>query len=466
MTANPQKIVIIGAGPAGYVGAIRAAQLGAEVILIEKGDVGGVCLNVGCIPTKVLTSAAHSLTQFKRSDQFGIKSDAPSLDLPQLMRKKEQTVRRFVSGVKHLLKSNKVNIISGTAKLLDRKTVEITQKDGKKEKIDTDRILICTGSVPVVPDIPGIDSEGILGSTEALDIQSVPEKFLIIGAGAIGCEFASIYHAFGSEVVLVEMLLQILPTEDEEITKNLRRLWERKGIQIHTDSKITKIADSKNGKKKVTVSTSEGEKEFEVHKILVSAGRKAFTSGLGIEEVGIKTGKGTILVDEYMTTNVEDIYAAGDCIGGRLYAHVASMEAETAVENALGANKKMDYAAVPGCIFTHPEVGSVGLTEKAAKDKGMNIKIGRFPFIASGRALCENELDGMVKIIAEEKSGKIIGAHILGNRATDLITELTLAMKMGATVDDIIQTIHPHPTLSEPIREAALKLQNRPIHIL
>lgn len=466
MTSNPQKIAIVGAGPAGYVGAIRAAQLGAEVILIEKGEVGGVCLNVGCIPTKVLTSAAHTFTQFKRSEQFGIRSETPFLDLPRLMRKKEQTVKRFVSGVKHLLKSNKVATISGTAKLHDKKTIQITQKDGKKEKIDADKILICTGSVAIVPDIPGIESEGVMGSTEALDIQSLPEKLLIIGAGAIGCEFASIYHALGSEVILVEMLSQILPTEDEEITKNLRRLWERKGIEIHTDSKVTKIADSKNGKKKVTVSTSEGEKEFEVDKILVSVGRKVYTSDLGIEEIGVKTKKGNILVDEHMRTNIENIYAAGDCIGGWLYAHVASMEAEIAVENALGENKKIDYTAVPGCIFTHPEVGSVGLTEKQAKEKGIDVKIGRFPFIASGRALCENEPDGMVKIIAEEGSGRILGAHILGNRATDLITELTLSMKIGATVDDIIETIHPHPTLSEPIRESALKLQNRPIHIL
>jgi dihydrolipoamide dehydrogenase len=463
---SSEKLVIIGAGPAGYVGAIRAAQLGAEVILIEKEEVGGVCLNVGCIPTKVLTSAAHTLSLFKRSDQIGIKSEAPTLDLPQLMRKKEQTVRRFVSGVKHLLKSNKVTTLTGSARLLDKKTIELTQKDGKKEKIDTDKILICTGSVPIIPDLPGIESEGIMGSTEALDIQSLPENLLIIGAGAIGCEFASIYHSYGSKVILVEMLSQILPTEDEEISKNLRRLWERKGIQIHTDSKVTKIADSKNNKKIVTVSTSEGEKEFEVDKILLSVGRKAYISNLGIEEVGIKTEKGAILVDEGMRTNIENIYAAGDCIGGWLYAHVASMEAEIAVENALGENKKMDYTAVPGCIFTHPEVGSVGLTEKQAIEKGINVKIGRFPFIASGRALCENEPDGIVKIIAGEKSGKIIGAHILGNRATDLITELTLGMKMGATIDDIIDTIHPHPTLSEPIRESALKLQSRPIHIL
>jgi dihydrolipoamide dehydrogenase len=382
------------------------------------------------------------------------------------MKKKEQTVRRFVSGVKHLLKSNKVNTISGTAKLLDKKIIELTQKDGKKEEIKTDKILICTGSIPIIPDIPGIESEGIIGSTEALNIKSLPEKLLIIGAGAIGCEFASIYHSYGSEVILVEMLSQILPTEDDEISKNLRRLWERKGIEIYTDSKVTKISNSKNTKMTVTVSTSEGEKEFEVDKILLSVGRKAYISGLGIEELGIKTEKGAILVDDHMRTNVENIYAAGDCIGGWLYAHVASMEAEIAVENALGENKKMDYTAVPGCIFTHPEVGSVGLTEKAAKDKGINVKIGKFPFIASGRALCENEPDGMVKIIADEKSGKIIGAHILGNRATDLITELTLSIKMGVTIDDIIHTIHPHPTLSEAIREAGLKLHDRPIHIL
>jgi len=466
MASKSEKIAIIGAGPAGYVGAIRAAQLGAQVILIEKNEVGGVCLNVGCIPTKVLTSAAHTFTQFKGADQLGIKSQGTSMDFPQLMKRKEQTVTRFVSGVKHLLKWNKITTISGTAELLDKKTTEVTQKDGKKEKIDADKILICTGSVPIVPNIPGIDSEGIMGSTEALSITSLPQKLLIIGAGAIGCEFASIYHACGSEVILVEMLSQILPTEDEEIGKSLRRLWERKGIKIHTDSKVAKISNLKNGKKRVTVSTSEGEKEFEVDKILISVGRKANTSDLGIEELGIKTENGAILVDEYMRTNVENIYAAGDCVGGWFFAHVASMEAEVAIENALGESKKMDYTVVPRCIFTHPEVGSVGLTEKEAKEKGVNVKIGRFPFIASGRALCENEPDGMVKIMADEKSGTIIGAHILGNRATDLITELTLSMKMGAKVEDIIDTIHPHPTLSEAIRESALKLQNRPIHIL
>lgn len=466
MTSKSEKIIIIGAGPAGYVGAIRAAQLGGEVILIEKEEVGGVCLNVGCIPTKVLTSAAHTLTQFRKSDQFGIKSEAPFLDLPQLMKRKEQTVKRFVTGVKQLLKSNKVTTVSGTAKLLDKKTIELTQKDGKKEKIEADKILICTGSVPVKPDIPGLDSEGVMGSTEALNIQTLPEELLIIGAGAIGCEFASIYRAFGSEVILVEMLSQILPTEDEEISKNLRRLWERSGIKIYTDSKVTEISASKKGKKLVYVSAPKEKIEFEVDKILVSVGRKANTSDLGLKKVGIKTQQGNIIVDEYMKTSVENIYAAGDCIGGWFFAHVASMEVEVAVENALGKNKKMDYTAVPRCIFTHPEIGSAGLTEKEAEEKGIRFKTGRFPFIASGRALCENEPDGMVKLMAEEKSEKIIGAHILGNRATDLITELTLAMKLGAKVEDIIQTIHPHPTLSEAIREAVLKLQNRPIHIL
>ena len=305
-----------------------------------------------------------------------------------------------------------------------------------------------------------------MGSTEALDIQSIPEKLLVIGAGAIGCEFASVYHAFGSEVILVEMLPQILPTEDEEITKNLRRLWERSGIKILTHSKVTEITTTKNGNKVVSVSTEKEKMDFEVERVLLSVGRQANTSGLGIEEVGLKTEKGAIRVDEYMRASVENIYAAGDCIGGWFFAHVASMEAEVAVANALGENKKMDYAAVPRCIFTCPEVGSVGLTEKEAKEKKMNFKTGRFPFIASGRALCENEPDGMVKIIAQEESGRIIGAHILGNRATDLITELTLAMKMGAKIEDIIDTIHPHPTLSEALREAVLKLQNRPIHIL
>ncbi|KPK77728.1 MAG: hypothetical protein AMJ89_01895, partial [candidate division Zixibacteria bacterium SM23_73] len=271
---------------------------------------------------------------------------------------------------------------------------------------------------------------------------------------------------FGTQVTIVEMLSQILPGEDQEIVAGLRTSLERAGIKIFTDSKVSKIASAKEGKKIITVSSPKGEIDIETEKVLVSVGRKANTKDLGLDKLGIKMDRSNILVDQHLKTSLPDVYAAGDCIGNWLLAHVASMEAELAVENALGLQKKMDYTAVPRCIFTHPEIGSVGLTERQATDQGIKIKTGKFPFIANGRAQAENETEGMVKIVADANSNKILGAHILGPRATDLIAELTLAMKMGAKTEDLIDTIHAHPTLAEPVREAALKAEARPIHII
>jgi dihydrolipoamide dehydrogenase len=463
--SSGKNLVIIGGGPAGYVGAIRASQLKVNVTLIEKDEVGGVCLNVGCIPTKVLTSTAHLFLSMKRSDRWGLKTHGINLDFPQVMRRKQMVAQRLVTGVKSLLKTNGVNLIRGTAKFLDEKVIEVRTDKDKTQKIEADKILIATGSVPIMLPIPGMELEGVVDSTGALSFAEIPKSMLIIGGGAIGCEFAYIYHSFGTQVTIVEMLSQILPGEDQEIVASLRTSLERAGIKIFTDSKASKITSGKEGKKIITVSSPKGEIDIETEKILVSVGRKANTKDLGLEKLGIKMDRSNILVDEYLKTNLPDVYAAGDCIGNWLLAHVASQEAEVAVENALGAKKKMDYTAVPRCIFTHPEIGSVGLTEKQATDQGIKIKTGKFPFIANGRAQAENETEGMVKIIADANSNKILGAHILGPRATDLIAELTLAMQMGAKTEDVIDTIHAHPTLTEPVREAALKLEGRPIHI-
>jgi len=289
---------------------------------------------------------------------------------------------------------------------------------------------------------------------------------LIIGGGYIGCEFAYIYHSFGTQITIVEMLSQILPGEDEEVGASLRTSMERSGIKIFTDSKVSRIAPTKEGTKTVTISAKDGETKVDVEKVLVSVGRKANTKEMGLEKLGIEMDRGTILTDDHLGTNLPHIFAAGDCIGNWLLAHVASMEAEIAVENALGEDKKMDYTAIPACIFTHPEIGSVGLNEKRAKEKGLEIKTGKFPLVACGRAQAENETEGFVKVVVEKTSGKILGAQILGHRATDLIAELTLAIKMRATTQNIIDTIHAHPTLSEPIREAFLKAEGRPIHMM
>jgi dihydrolipoamide dehydrogenase len=461
-----KKMLIIGGGPAGYVGAIRAAQLGANVTLIDKDEVGGTCLNVGCIPTKVLTSTAHLFLSMKHSERWGLKTSGINLDFPQVMKRKQMVVQRLVSGVKSLLKAHGVNLIKGTAKFLDEKEIEVKTDRDEIQKIGADKILIATGSIPILLPIPGMELEGVVDSTPALSFSEVPPSLLVIGGGAIGCEFAYIYHSFGTQVTIVEMLPQILPGEDQDVVATLRTSLEKAGIKIFTDSKVSRIAQGKDGKKTVTVSSAKGSFEIEVEKVLVSVGRKANTKDLGLENLGIKMDRTNIIVDQHLKTNLPDVYAAGDCIGNWLLAHVASMEAELAVENALGAQKKMDYTAVPHCTFTHPEIGSVGLTEKQATDQGIKIKVGKFPFLANGRAQAENEAEGMVKIIADANSHQILGAHILGHRATDLIAELTLSIKMGAKTEDIIDTIHAHPTLSEAIREAVLKAEGRPIHMM
>jgi dihydrolipoamide dehydrogenase len=461
-----KNLIIIGGGPAGYVGAIRAAQLGANVTVVEKEEVGGTCLNVGCIPTKVLTSAAHTYSTLKTADRWGLKISGMELDFSQLMKRKQMVVNRLVTGVKSLLKARGVNQVKGTATFLDEKQIEVKTNDGAVQKLEAERFLIATGSIPILLPIPGIESEGVIDSTGALSLSAIPQSMLIIGGGAIGCEFAYIYRSFGAQITIVELLPQILPGEDEEVSVGLRNSLEKSGIKIFTSSKVMEIAPIKDGKSKVTISSSDGETTVEAEKILLSAGRRPNTKDMGLEKIGIKMDRGIILVDDHLRTNIPHIFAAGDCIGNWLLAHVASMEAEIAVENALGEDKKMDYHAVPACIFTHPEIGSVGLNEKQAKEKGMEVKTGKFPMMASGRAQAENEPDGFVKVVVEKNSGKIVGAQILGHRATDLIAELTLAIQMGAKTSDIIDTIHAHPTLSEPIREAVLKAEGRPIHII
>ncbi|HEX7400918.1 MAG TPA: dihydrolipoyl dehydrogenase, partial [candidate division Zixibacteria bacterium] len=367
---------------------------------------------------------------------------------------------------KSLLKARGVNQIKGTATFLDEKQIEIKTNDGAVQKLEADKFLIATGSIPILLPIPGIESEGVIDSTGALSLSAIPQSMLIIGGGAIGCEFAYIYRSFGAQITIVELLPQILPGEDEEVSAGLRSSLEKSGIKIFTSSKVTEIAPTKDGKNRVTVSSSDGETKVEAEKILLSAGRRPNTKDMGLEKLGIKMDRGTILVDDHLSTNLPHIFAAGDCIGNWLLAHVASMEAEIAVENALGEDKKMDYHAVPACIFTHPEIGSVGLNERQAKEKGLEVKTGKFPMMACGRAQAENEPDGFVKVVVEKTSGKILGAQILGHRATDLIAELTLAIQMGAKTSDIIDTIHAHPTLSEPTREAVLKAEGRPIHMM
>ncbi len=466
MSDQARNVIIIGGGPAGYVGAIRAAQLGANVTVVEKEELGGTCLNVGCIPTKVLTSAAHTYSVLKTAPRWGLKTSGMELDWSLLMKRKQMAVTRLVTGVKSLLKARNVNVVKGTAAFLDEKTIEVKKEDGTSEKLGAHKFLVCPGSLPIRLPIPGVELEGVIDSTGALSLDSIPKSMLIIGGGVIGCEFAYIYNSFGTHITIVEMLPQIIPGEDEEIVAALRASMERSGMRIYTNSKVTRIDAGKGGGKTVAVSTKDEEIKVEAEKILLSVGRRPNTRDMGLEKLGIKMDRGTILVNDHLRTNLPHVYAAGDCIGNWLLAHVASMEAEIAVENALGHDKRMDYTAVPSCIYTHPEIGSVGLNERQAKEKGIEIKTGKFPMLACGRAQAELETEGFVKVVVEKNSGRILGAQILGHRATDLVAELTLAIRMGAKTEDVIDTIHAHPTLSEPIREAVLKADGRPIHMM
>ncbi|MGB7061172.1 MAG: dihydrolipoyl dehydrogenase [Candidatus Zixiibacteriota bacterium] len=466
MNGSDKNLIIIGGGPAGYVGAIRASQLGANVTVVEKEELGGTCLNVGCIPTKVLASAAHTLSTLKQAGRWGLKIQGTDLDFSMLMKRKQMVVTRLVTGVKSLLKSRGVKVVKGTASFIDEKKIEIKLEDGTIERLEGDKFLVATGSVPIKLPIPGIESQGVIDSTGALSLAAIPESMLIIGGGVIGCEFAYIYHSLGTKITIVEMLPQILPEEDGEVAAALRTSMERAGIKIFTDSQVARIDSGIEGARSVTFSGPDGDSTAEVEKVLVSVGRRANTADMGLEKLGVKMDRGTVIVDDHLRTNIPHVFAAGDCIGNWLLAHVASMEAEIAVENTMGESKRMDYTAVPSCVFTHPEIGSAGLSEKKAKEKGLEVNVGKFPMVACGRAQAENETEGFVKVVVEKASGKILGAQILGHRATDLIAELTLAIQMGAKAQDVIDTIHAHPTLSEPTREAVLKAEGRPIHMM
>ncbi len=453
--------LVIGGGPAGYVSAIRGAQLGAKVTLVEKGEIGGVCLNRGCIPTKSLLSVAELYHKLGNLSSFGLRAEGINLDWKGILERKDQVVRRLVGGVKHLLRAHKVRIIEGEARFLEPQMIEVKGKGRFKAK----EVLVATGSCPTQLPIKGMEGPGILNSDSALTLEGLPHSLLIIGGGGIGVEFAFIYGFFGCKVTLVELMDHILPAEDEELCLQLERTLRREGTKVYIGSQVKEVS-FKNGSYSASLETPTGEVQVTIEKILLAPGRKPYFKGLGLEEIGVKVENGAIAVNELLQTNIPHIYAAGDVIGGYLLAYVASMEGEIAAENALGGNLKVNYRAVPRCVFSWPELASVGLTAKGATELGYEVSIGRFPFAANGRALSEGEVEGWVKVVMEKRTKEILGIHILGPRATDLIAEAALALQMGAKGSDLVRTFHPHPTLSEPLREASLAALGRPLHIL
>lgn len=457
------RIAVIGAGPGGYVAAIRAARLGADVTIIEDTEVGGTCLNRGCIPTKAIITSTEVLEKIRNAQEFGleIKGDI-SFSLERIIERKDKVVGTLVKGIKGLFKGWGIELFEGRGIVLKPGRVKVTLKDGSEKEVDADKIIIATGSRPLNISTFPFDGDKILSSNDVLKLKEIPKSLIIIGAGVIGCEFASIFKSLGTEITMVEMMPHAVSTEDGEVSETLERELKKRKIKLILNTKVEKVTKENGG----AVATLTDGSEIRAEKILVSIGRAFNTENIGLEEVGIKKGqRGEILVKENMETNVPGIYAIGDVIGGIMLAHVASTEGLVAVENALGGNTSMDYSVVPSGIFTSPEIGSVGLREKEAIEKGHNIKIGRFPFRALGKAHASGEIAGMVKLIADAKDDRVLGVHIIGPHATDLIHEAALAMKMGSTANNIANTIHAHPTFSEALMEASEDVHGMAIHI-
>ena len=453
---------IIGGGPGGYVAAIKAAQLGGKVCLIEKGEWGGTCLNRGCIPTKTLFAVASLATQIQDAAGFGLKIQGAEVDYPQVLAHKNTTVTQLTGGITKLLKGNGVQTVNGVGTLTGKNTIEVSQIDGAKEQIDATKIIIATGSEPANIPLFEIDEEQVLTTTGMLNLQTLPESLVIVGGGVSGCEFASIFNGLGCRVTVIELLPTILATEDVQVIRQIRLFMKRKGIEIKTDVNVTQVDKSETG---VTATLASGE-QIQAEKMLVSIGRQFNSEGVGLQQVGVRTENGKIVVNERMETNIPGIYAVGDVASRYLLAHVASAEGVVAAQNCMGENAEIDYGTVPSCVFTIPEIAKVGMTEDEAKTEGYEFKVGRFPYAASGKALGMRETDGFVKVISDEEYGDILGVHILGAHASDLIHEAAVAIRLGASVADLAHTIHAHPTLGEIVMESAEAAYGQAIHIL
>jgi dihydrolipoamide dehydrogenase len=457
------KLAVLGAGPGGYVAAIRAAQLGAEVTVIEGSEVGGTCLNRGCIPTKAMVASAEALSKARELDKFGIELRGELVpNLARIIERKNKVVSTQVKGIRGLFKSWGITLKEGRGLLTSQKQIEVITKDGNTGTVEADAIIIATGSRPAaIPALP-FDGKNIISSTEALELTEIPRSLLIVGAGVIGCEFACIYRELGSEVTIIEMLPRAVATEDNEISELLEKELKKKKIKLFTGIRIEKAEIKNDG---VHVFLSDG-RELIAEKVLVSAGRTLNSGNIGLEAAGISRGnRGEIIVNNKMETNIPGIYAVGDVTGGILLAHMASTEGLVAAKNIMGINNAINYNVVPAAIFTSPEIASVGLREHQAAEKGLKYKTGHFQFRALGKAHVMGEITGFVKLIAEESSDKLIGAHIIGPHASDLISEAALAMKNGLTIRDIAETIHAHPTLAEGMMEAAEDLHGEAIHV-
>ena len=464
MANTHYNVAVIGAGPGGYVAAIRAAQLGAKTAIVEKQYLGGTCLNVGCIPSKAMLHIAEVMHNMESLDELGIHlPQPPTFDMRKGVAFKDKVVKRMTNGVGTLMKGNNIDVFDGLATLDASHTVTIS-KNGSSQQFSADKIILATGSLPSMPPFPGIDGHNVMNSDTCWDLPDTPKSLICVGGGVIGIELACMFNALGSQVTVVEMLLNILAPVDEEVRRLLVRILSKRGINIVTGAKVESIADE-GDLKKVIANTTKGEQSFSGEYVLMAVSRRANTSGLQhLMEQGLDNDRGCVRVNEKMETNLPGIYAIGDLVHGAGLAHVASTEGEVAADNALGHETTMDYSVVPNPIYTFPEIAFVGLTEAEAKEHYPEARVERFPWSANGKAVAIAETEGFVKVITG-KYGEILGAHIIGPDATNLISEFSVAMRGELTVEEISETIHPHPTLSEGLREAVLAVQGRPIHI-
>ncbi len=459
------NLLVIGGGPGGYAAAIRGAQHGMKVGLVEKDRLGGVCLNWGCVPTKSLLRSVEVLEELRQAERYGLACDNPRADLVAIIKRSRDLADEMSKGISYLMRSNKIRVIKGAGRLLDAKSVGVKDKKGNETKLSADSILIATGGRP--RPLPGVEFDGVrvLHSTHAMTLDKLPKSLAVIGAGAIGVEFAHFYQSLGCEVSLIEMLPQILPTEDHEIAHALTRSFQKRGMKVLTSAKLEKLSTSSSGVK-LEVSAKGKRKKLSAEACLVAAGTQANLEGLGLEQAGVQTEKGHIKVDDRMRTNIPRIRAVGDVTGPPMLAHIAFHEALTAVDHLAGAGRdSMKYDNYPSCIYCQPQVASLGLTENQANEQGLDIKVSRFPLKANGKAKAMGRTEGMVKLITGQKYGKLIGVHILGAHASEMIAEYNIARSLEATHEEIIHCIHAHPTLSEANFEAALEAYSKAIHI-
>lgn len=458
-------VIVLGSGPGGYVAAIRASQLGLKTAIVEKENLGGICLNWGCIPTKALLKSAQVFDYLKHASDYGLTVKEFDKDFGAVIARSRGVADGMSKGIQFLMKKNKIDVIEGAGKLKPGKKMDVTDKDGKTTELSADHIIIATGARSrELPNLPQ-DGKKVIGYRQAMNLPEQPKSMIVVGSGAIGVEFAHFYNSMGTQVTIVEFMPNIVPVEDEDISKQFERSLKKSGINIMTNSSVEKVDTSGNGVK-ATVKTAKGEEILEADILLSAVGIKSNIENIGLEEVGIATDRDKVLVNSYYQTNIPGYYAIGDIVPGQALAHVASAEGILCVEKIAGLHvEPLDYGNIPGCTYATPEIASVGLTEKQAKEKGYELKIGKFPFTASGKAKAAGTPDGFVKVIFDAKYGEWLGCHMIGAGVTDMIAEAVVARKLETTGHEIIKSVHPHPTMSEAIMEAAAAAYDEVIHI-